>query len=270
MTSLSAELSAASQLALQAGRRVMELLKEPLVTATKPDHSLVTNADHAANDILREGLRKAFPAYALLSEETGMEGPAGGDWLWMVDPLDGTRAYAKGKPGFSVMLGLLCEGRPVLGVVYDPLEDRLYEAVKGGGAFQTRAGRREPLSVSRRTAPSELRVITSTGFPDRLKHGLQSAFPGPWLPPVNSVGIKVGWVARGDAEVYLNHHRVHLWDTAGPQAILEEAGGVITLWDGAPLKYELSNLVHPGPTLSTGGADHVFALRALAPLAAAR
>jgi 3'(2'), 5'-bisphosphate nucleotidase len=257
-------LPAVRALCLEAGRAVMALRGGPLEKSHKPDHSLVTNADHAANDILRRGLRAAFPDHAVLSEETGFEGPSASPRVWLVDPLDGTRAYARGRAGFSVMVGLIEAGRPVAGVVYDPLEDRLYEAARGGGAFQTIGGRRAPLHVSRREALADMPVITSTGFPEEAKGILAGAFPGPWLAPINSVGVKVGWVARGDADIYLNHHNVHLWDTAGPQAILEEAGGVITLWDGSPLAYDFSrSTVHPGPTLATNGPRHAEASAAL-------
>ena len=68
-------------------------------------------------------------------------------------------------------------------------------------------------------------VITSTDFPEPLKTALRSPFPGPWLRPVNSVGVKVGFLVRREGDIYLTHHPVHLWDTAGPLAILEEAGG---------------------------------------------
>ena len=203
-------------LCLEAGKAVMALRGGPLEKSRKPDNSLVTNAYHSANDILRRGLRAAFPGHAILSEETGFEGPPGASHTWLLDPLDGTRAYAGGRAGFSVMVGLIVDGRPVAGVVYDPLDDRLYEAA-AAGAFQTRAGSRAPLRVSRRDDLSTMSVITSTGFPDKIKAGLQRDLPGPWLPSINSVGVKVGWVARGDADIYLNHHKVHLWDTAGPK-----------------------------------------------------
>jgi fructose-1,6-bisphosphatase/inositol monophosphatase family enzyme len=154
-------------LALHAGRRIHELMKTELVRTRKADRSLVTNADHESNDILRQGLRRAFPAHAVVSEETGREGPASADYVWMIDPLDGTKAYAQGIPGFSVMAGLLKDEKPVLGVVYDPLGGHLYEAAKGAGCFYT-AGRaaRTAASVSRRDRWSETPMITSTGFPE--------------------------------------------------------------------------------------------------------
>lgn len=105
-------LEAARTAALEAGRRVMELLRSPLETARKADHSIVTNADHEANTIICGGLRRLFPKFGLLSEESGLEGPAQPEDLWVIDPIDGTRAFANGFPGFSVMVGLLREGKP--------------------------------------------------------------------------------------------------------------------------------------------------------------
>lgn len=247
----------AGELAVAAGRRVMDLLKDPLVKTRKADRSLVTNADHAANDLLRAGLRRHFPDHGLLSEETGREGPPSAEWVWLIDPLDGTRAYADGHAGFSVMLGLLHRGAPVAGAVYDPWTDRLYTAVRGGGTFLTENGGRRPVRVSDRRDWSGLPVITSTGFPApwrerwSTEHGLR------FLEPINSVGVKVGYLVRGEADLYLNHHPVHYWDTAGPLVILEEAGGRMTQWDGSPLTYDLDGrYAHAQPTLATNGVRH--------------
>jgi 3'(2'),5'-bisphosphate nucleotidase len=260
-----AYLPTARGLALEAGECVMALLREPLTRERKADKSLVTNADHASNDILRAGLRKAFPGHRVLSEETGLEGPASGD-VWLIDPLDGTKAYAKGITGFSVMVGLLRDGRPVLGVVYDPLEGHLYEGVVGEGAFHSRvpvagsavpAEPRRRATVSGRSASAENPVIVSTGFPDGLRDRFAAKWGSSFLEPVNSVGVKVGYLVRGLADVYLNHHPVHFWDTCGPLAVLQAAGGVMTHWDGSPLAYPMdSDFRHPGPTLATNGPRH--------------
>ncbi len=250
-------LPAVRDLARAAGHRVMELLKDPLVKSRKADRSLVTNADHAANDILRSGLRRLFPTHGLLSEETGREGPAGSEWQWLIDPLDGTRAYARGEPGFSVMVGLLEGGRPALGVVYDPLTDRLYEAVRGGGAFLFTGKTRGSLRVSGRDRWTEMPVITSSGFPEPLRRRLEGTLGVAFLNPINSVGVKVGYLARQEADLYINHHPVHYWDTAGPLVVLEEAGGRMTQWDGSPLTYNLDGIpAHAQATLATNGRRH--------------
>lgn len=257
-------LSGARELALAAGHRVMDLLKGPLVKTRKADHSIVTNADHAANDILRQGLRRLFPSHAVLSEETGLEGPSGASHLWLVDPLDGTRAYARGEAGFSVMLGLLEEGEPVFGLVYDPWEDRLYDAARGGGAYLTEKGKRGPLWVSKRAAWPEMPVVISSGFPAPLKADIERRLGVSFLAPINSVGIKVGYLARQEADIYLNHHPVHYWDTLGPLVVLEEAGGRMTNWDGTPLSYAMDGrFAHGQATAASNGPHHEALIRAL-------
>jgi 3'-phosphoadenosine 5'-phosphosulfate (PAPS) 3'-phosphatase len=244
-----------------------------LVRTIKADDTLVTNADHAANDLIIQGLRAAYPDDEILSEETGLDVPVKKGTnvppgtnvpRWLVDPLDGTKAYARGTAGFSVMLGLVVAGRPVLGVVYDPMEDRLYEARRGGGAYHTQGGRREAVRVSRRTGP-ERAVITSTGFSAPLRAHLARTLGVRFLDPINSVGVKVGYLVRGAADLYVNNHGVHQWDTAGPLVILEEAGGRFGHWSGEPLSYPASGTFdHGGPTAATNGLGHDELLAALA------
>lgn len=255
----------ARQLALQAAACVMELLKDPLVQTRKEDKSLVTNADHAANDILRRGLLSHFPQHAVLSEETGREGNPSAEYVWLIDPLDGTKAYARGTAGFSIMVGLLHNEKPVLGVVADPLEGHLYEAVRGVGAFHTLKGKSRQVRVSKRSDWKDMPVITSTGFPDSLRQRLQADMPLGFLDPINSVGIKVGYLVQQWADIYVNHHPVHLWDTCAPLVILEEAGGVMTHWDGSPLAFPLSgDHKHPSATLATNNTRHADFLLKLA------
>lgn len=257
MTEPSLFLETARAAAYAAGRQVMELLCSPLETSRKADHSLVTNADHAANTIICDALRTAFPDHGILSEETGLEGPAHPEYLWVIDPLDGTRAYANGVSGFSVMVGLLRDGKPQAGVVYDPLAHTLFEAERGAGAYLVGPAHRTPLRVSPRTDWLAMPVITSKGFPQDLRHLLEQKWGVRFLDPINSVGVKVGYVIRRLADLYLNHHAVHLWDTCAPLLILEEAGGRMTQWDGSPITYPIEGtFVHTQPTVATNGTRH--------------
>lgn len=260
-------LDAARTLALEAGRRVMELLRLPLETSQKSDRSIVTNADHEANAILCAGLRTRFPDHGILSEESGKEGPAESKYLWVIDPLDGTRAYAKGLSGFSVMVGLLCEGKPQAGVVYDPRAQTLFEAERGQGAFLVGPGRRVPLRVSKRNDWLAMPVITSTSFPPERQRVLEQQCGLRFLDPIHSVGVKVGYLIRQLADLYLNPHPVHYWDTCAPLVILEEAGGRMTHGDGSPLDYSLGgDYVHPHGTVATNGVRHEEFLKILADL----
>ncbi|MBK8575740.1 MAG: hypothetical protein IPN90_08700 [Elusimicrobia bacterium] len=186
-------LDAARTVALEAGRRVMELLRFPIETSLKADHSLVTNADHDANAIICGGLRRQFPDHGILSEETGWEGPSTPEYVWLIDPIDGTRAFVKGFAGFSVMVGLLREGKPHAGVVYDPWAQTLFEAERGQGAFLVGPTRRVPLRVSKHSDWLAMSVITSKGFPSDVQRGFEQKCGSRFLDPINSVGVKVGY-----------------------------------------------------------------------------
>jgi len=254
-------LDVATPLALKAAERLTALRYTTLVKERKEDHSLVTNADHEADKILRDGLRAAFPDHAILTEESGLEGSPKSQYVWIIDPLDGTKSYARGTTGFSVMVGLIKEGKPFLGIVADPAEGHLYEAVKGLGARYTFASRKETLQVSTRSDLSTMPVVTSTGFPDKYSAALKPLLPGTWLEPINSVGIKVGMIVRQRADIYLTHHGIHYWDSCAPLVILEEAGGKMMYGNGDPLVYALDGIYnHPGRIVATNNQNHADVL----------
>ena len=258
-------LAVARDLAIAAAERLEGLRSGLLEQERKADHSLVTNADRAADRLIREGLRRAFPDHAILTEESGFAGSPSAEFVWVVDPLDGTRAYVKGIAGYSVMIGLLRERKPYAGVVVDPWEGHVYEALRGAGAFHILKSKRTRVRVSGRRTFSEMPLVTSTGFPTFWMSDLKARLPCPWVTPINSVGIKVGLLVRQVADIYLNHHRVHYWDTCAPQIILEEAGGIMTLLDGRPLVYDRHDeFQHPAPTLATNGTRHKELLSLLA------
>lgn len=262
MSALHPFLGIAQPLAVKAAQRLMELRLEPLERNRKPDHSLVTNADHEADRILRSGLREAFPDHAILTEESGLEGSIQSEYMWVIDPLDGTRAYVKGVAGFSVMVGLLQRGKPFAGIVVDPLEGHIYEAVLGKGCFHTLKNQQRQVSVSKRSQFIKMPVVTSTGFPEKYAAALKAGFTGEWLAPINSVGIKVGLLVRQVGDIYINHHSVHYWDTCAPQIILEEAGGQFSFMDGRPLTYDLTgSYQHDGPSLATNATRHSDAIQ---------
>jgi 3'(2'), 5'-bisphosphate nucleotidase len=238
-------LSVARALAEEAASGIMTLFRgseASLLKSRKEDRSLVTEADRRSDALIRDGLSKNFPDHAVLTEENGLTGSRNSEYVWIIDPLDGTKAFAKGIAGFSVMIGLLKNGSPHLGVVVDPVEGHIYEAVKGQGAFHTLHKNRTPLQVSKRNEWKDMPVVVSTGFPENLKPKYAATLTGPWCDPINSVGIKVGLVVRQVADVYISHHSVHLWDACAPQVILEEAGGVMTLKNGSPLPHNLETM----------------------------
>jgi 3'(2'), 5'-bisphosphate nucleotidase len=254
-------LQEASALARSAAETIRSFLHKPLNRKSKADRSPVTAADLAADRLIRKGLSRAFPEHGILTEETGYQKGKDKDWIWVVDPLDGTKAFAKGIPGFCVMIGLLKLGRPYLGVVVDPLEGHEYQALRGKGAFHLLSGKKTRLKVSDRSDFKEMPLVVSTGFPDPKLERAKKELGCPVLPPINSVGIKVGLLVRQLGDIYLNQHGVHYLDTCAPQVILEEAGGIMTLLNGRPLRYDFSApvsppMAHPMPTLATNGTRH--------------
>lgn len=247
-------LSTAKSLALKASEEILKLLENSLPHTKKADNSIVTEADLRSDQIILEGLQKEFSTHGFLTEETGLVGDQNSEFIWVVDPLDGTKAYAKGIPGFSVMIGLLKEGKPYLGVVADPLEGHLYEAIRGEGAFHTLKGKREKLQVSNRNDFKEMPMVISTGFPKDKLEIIQKKLGGEIVPPINSVGIKVGLIVRQIGDIYINHHPVSYWDTCAPQIILEEAGGKFAKLNGDELEYQLNSpFAGEGLTLGTNG-----------------
>ena len=155
----------AVRLARIAANEVNRSLHQPYAQERKADRSLVTDVDRRVDEILREGLVKAFPGHTILTEESGLSGPKDSEYVWMIDPLDGTRAFVKGIPGFSVMVGLLHQRRPILGVVVDPMEERLYEAMRGEGAFQTYQGKREQIRDSTHARFDQIPLLFSNFLP---------------------------------------------------------------------------------------------------------
>ncbi len=251
-------LKKAIELADLASHKVIEILNTSFTTQKKEDNSPVTTADLAADKIIREELLKNFPNHAILTEEYGLIGNEKSEYVWLIDPLDGTKAFAKKIPGFCVMMGLLRSGKPHLGVLADPLDKSIYCALKGEQAYKLQGSFRKVLHVSNRSSFSEMPLVVSTGFPKEELEKIKKHFSCPVLDPINSVGIKVSYLIQKKADVYLNHHSVHVWDTCAPQVILEEAGGIFTRIDGKELDYsELkAPYSHNAKTLASNGTQH--------------
>jgi 3'(2'), 5'-bisphosphate nucleotidase len=253
---LSHALQVARELAKTAGQKVLASLNDPQEKSKKADGSIITATDLASNQLILEGLQQSFPDHSILTEESGLSDQSS-SYVWVVDPLDGTKAFAKGIPGFCIMIGLLKDGHPILGVVYDPLEGHIYEAIQGQGTWHSLKGERQRVHCSSRDQLETMPLVISTGFPQDALKSAQTKLSGPLLDPINSVGIKVGLLVRQEGDIYLNHHSVHYWDTCAPQIILEEAGGIMTKLDGTPLDYELKGShSHQSPTVATNNTRH--------------
>jgi 3'(2'), 5'-bisphosphate nucleotidase len=263
------ELDTAVELARRAGERIRALHGAGIAVDTKADDSPVTAADREANALIIGALAAAFSGDGILSEEAPDDlSRLERDRVWMVDPIDGTKDFIRGRDGFAVMIGLLAGERPALGVVYQPIGDRLYFAAQGGGAFVSVAGAAPArMHVSAVADPTQIRMVASkshrTPTIDRVREELGIADE----LNVGSVGLKLGLIAAGERDLYVNpsgHSK--LWDACGPEAILVEAGGKLTDAHGDRLDYRGRELGNLRGLIASNGVLHDVVVKRLAAL----
>ena len=230
-------LGLAADLARRAGALILAVRARGFETRRKADASPVTEADHAAETLIAEGLRGAAPGIPVIAEE---EHAAGGE-SWLVEPLDGTREFAAARDEFTVNIGLVRDGRPVLGVVGVPAYGELFGGLVGDAPERSRAWKRtvsgERAIRARRPPEAGLSVLASRHYATDPR--LDSFLRGRRVESVTHMGsaLKIVRVAEGAGDLYPRFGRTMEWDTAAPQAVLEAAGGKLTLMDGARLLY---------------------------------
>jgi myo-inositol-1(or 4)-monophosphatase len=194
---------------------------------------LVTEVDRACEAAILETLTSRFPTHSFLAEESGGRGD--GEFRWLIDPLDGTTNFAHGYPQTAVSIALTRGGQTLLGVVYDPLREELFLARKGEGARLNDRPLR--VSAAERLATS----LLATGFPyDRREHAdFYLAFFKTFMMRTQgirragSAALDLCWVAAGRVDGFWEW-KLKPWDTAAGALMVEEAGGRVTDFEGAP------------------------------------
>lgn len=260
------ELEAAIALAREAGEKVVQLRGGGLSVEMKPGDEPVTVADRTASEMIVRGLAAAFPGDPVISEELpSTNGLLAPDRVWLVDPIDGTKDFIKGGDGFAVMIGLVIDHRPVLGVVHQPTIDRTFYATPAG-AFVAHEGTTTRLAVSSVASAAEARLVASashrTADIDRVKTELGIAEE----MNVGSVGVKLCLIAMGARDLYVNPTaKTKSWDTCAPEAILAGAGGRLTDLFGAPIEYR-EELAHRRGLVASNGHVHAEVVGKLGPL----
>lgn len=243
-------------LAVQAGSVVMQHYVSDVSVYTKEDKSPVTQADLDVNEILQNGLAQF--GWPILSEETkDTDERLHADAVWIIDPIDGTRDFIEKTGEFCIMIGLSVAGRATFGVTYFPATDTLLWGVIGKGAWMTKDGRTEPISVSDIAKTSDARFVSSKnhalGWYDKIAALKQFA---QWKQ-VGSNGLKCGLIAMNEADVFFTvTSKLGEWDMCGPHAIIEAAGGLVTGLDGSVLLYNKADPHIPQGVLATNGQVH--------------
>jgi histidinol-phosphatase len=229
-----------------AGDRIAHHFTRGVAVEIKPDATPVTVADREAEDIIRSALQAAFPGHAILGEERGREG--GGAFLWLVDPLDGTKSFVRGTPFFSTQIALMHEGELVLGVSHAPLYGETMWARRGGGAWLD--GQRVRVS----SVANLGEAVLSLG---NIKSLAQDATGWKALAKlVGAVNRTRGYgdfchyhlLARGALDIVVESD-VNILDIAALAVIVREAGGVFTDLAGAPLSLATRSVLASVPAL---------------------
>lgn len=235
------ERAVAARIAEQAGAVVRKLYEDRSARTLRDGSQPLTEADLAAHRVIVEGLRHEFPGDAIVSEESGsVEGPAGARRMWVIDPLDGTREFLRRTGEFAVMVGLVDDAHPVLGVVYEPVAQRLWFATTGCGAFVVRRGRAQRIRVSCRTrASGQLRLAARRSLSAARIEPYRKALGVEQVVHLGSLGLKCMAVASGAADVLLDlRDGLGIWDVCAPEVIVREAGGVLSDATGASHSYD--------------------------------
>ena len=251
-------LSVAHEAARMAGALLKEHIGGPRSITFKGQIDMVTEMDRRSEQVIVEALLDAFPGHAVLAEEeTRIEGGSG--LLWIIDPLDGTTNYAHGYPNFAVSIGLEHRDQIIVGVVYDPLRDELFSAVRGEGAHLN--GRRISVSVNDQL----IRSLLATGFPydratspvNNLSEFNRMVLRSQEVRRCGSAALDLCSVAAGRLDGYWEL-KLKPWDVAAGSLIVQEAGGILTALSGGPFQ------VRDDSVVASNGLIHRQMLEALA------
>lgn len=240
------------QLALFAGDKIMEIYDaDDFDVKQKSDDSPVTAADEAADKIISDGLRAAFPDMMLVTEEQSDTHSASGNTFLIVDPLDGTKEFIHRRGDFTVNIALVEDGVPTRGVVYAPAKGRMFftqadgQSVEETGAFdKASVGALTPISVSE-PDNSALMVVASKSHRDQATDDYINKYG---VKDMKSAGssLKFCLIATGEADIYPRLGRTMEWDTAAGHAVLNGAGGAVVRFDDqTPLTYGKEDFANP-------------------------
>jgi myo-inositol-1(or 4)-monophosphatase len=257
---LQADLELALRAARAAGAEVMRFFRGGGEVHYKSPDQPVTEADLAADRVLRQILQGERPEYGWLSEETAdtperLERSR----VWVVDPIDGTRSFVNGRAEFAVSVGLVEDGRALLGVVYNPAAGELYHAVAGDGAF------RDGAAIRVRSADPGRRPVALASRSE-IRRGEFDALGDVWeVRPFGSTTCKMVKVADGTADLFLSRGPKSEWDVCAADLIVRQAGGTVTDLAGAPFRYNRPDPAVRGVAAS-GGVPHAEVLARAASL----
>lgn len=252
---LSEELAFAVRIAQEAGTIVNTFYVGSSEVEYKSPDEPVTEADRSANQHIVTCIAAAYPDDGILSEESKDDlSRLEKERVWIVDPLDGTKEFIARNGEFSIMIGLVINQRPVMGVIHQPSSGLIYSGVVGRGATLHEEGETIPLRVSGRTNVRDMVLVSSRSHRKQIVDTIRRKLRITSESVTGSVGLKVGQIARQLADLYIHPSPgCKEWDLCAPEAVLTAAGGVMTDCWGNVLVYNKRDVrAHNGLIASNG------------------
>lgn len=237
-----------SDIVKRAGEVILEVYETEFEVKRKDDCSPVTLADTRSHRVIADALRSRYPEIPVVSEEgKGIPFEVRKNWerFWLVDPLDGTKEFVKRNGEFTINIALIEGCEPVLGIIYIPVQERLYIGDIRAGCWEFRDGARRELHVSAIPENGPVRIVRSRSHPSPVLENLLSLIPSHEIISRGSA-LKFCAVAGGEADFYPRFGPTWEWDTAAGQAIVTAAGGVMLRLSGEPFVYNKDSLLN-GP-----------------------
>lgn len=238
---LSPEIKIVMQLAEQAGKILKKYHQTTLDIDYKKDQfDPVSIADRESDELLRSGIAHTFPGDEILSEENPLLPSSYSKRVWMIDPLDDTKGYLAGRDSAGIMIGMLENKRPKLGVVFLPFRNEWFYGEVGRGSYYIKNGKTSRLQVVKTKNINEARLVGRNILAGDIRPIddaiAQLGFAS--VIPEGCIGAKIGLIASGDADAFIHTNlKAGKWDTLAAEVILNEAGGFMCDIDGKPLDY---------------------------------
>lgn len=237
-------LEASKEIAIKAGLYIKsQFFNKHSISSKSHINDIVTECDQASEEMIKSYLKNAFPHTSFLCEESKFDGVKGQD-TWIIDPLDGTVNFANQVPFFSVSIALWVNDTIECAVIYSPMTEELFTAIKGKGAFLND----QKIHVSNRSDLSQ--SFGATGFPYLVQNDTQKTLKpiehllkkGVALRRLGSACLDLAYLASGRFDIFFESF-LEPWDFAAGRLLVEEAGGVLTNFDNAPLPFFTSSSV---------------------------
>ena len=240
---LNDDLNIALEASKGAGDIIMKYYKHDYEIKEKGYHNPVTTADNEADDFLKKTLLDARPDYGWLSEETvDSKERLTKKKVWIVDPIDGTKEFIEGVPQFVVSIGLVDNGKPVVGILHNPATNETFYASHGSGSFLNE----ERFEVTKKDNIKEMTILNSRS---ETRRGLWEPFKNSFkrLKPIGSVAYKMGLTAVGKADIFATLRPKNEWDVCAGVCLINEAGGKSINLNGQELEFNKEKtLIEPG------------------------